>query len=387
MRVVVAPNAFKGTHDAVAVAEAWTAGLAGMEGVEAIARPMSDGGDGFLSVVRRYRPRVLEVAARVPDPLGRPIVALWGWDPERGAAYVESAAAIGLARLAAGERRPLEADTAGLGRLLATAAGLGVRRFVIGLGGSATVDGGLGMARALGFRFEDARGRPVRAPGGLERLARIVPPTVRPLGGGARVTALADVESPLLGSSGAAAVFGPQKGADRATVDRFEARLARLAERWVADLGAPADLADARGAGAAGGLGAGAAAFLDARLTPGAPWCARLADLGEALSGADLVLTGEGRYDAQSGAGKGTGYVLARARKAGVPAAVVCGTWEADARLTPPGVPVYDRTALAGRADIQQTTLTIEELGTLARLAVKVVLTGQSSAESCDNPL
>ncbi|HUP01045.1 MAG TPA: glycerate kinase [Gemmatimonadota bacterium] len=351
LRVVLAPNSFKGTFDAVAVAEAWRGALATLPGVVPVLRPMGDGGDGFLAVVRRYRPHVLEVAARVPDPLGRPVAAAWGWDPGARAAYLESAAAIGLGRMAAEERRPLEADSAGLGRLLATAAGIGVRRFLIGLGGSATVDGGLGMARALGFRFEDARGRAIGGPGSLERLARIHPPVAPPLGKGARVTALADVESPLLGPSGAAAVFGPQKGADPEAVARLEAGLARLAERWVADLGAPTGLPEARGAGAAGGLGAGSVAFLGAQLASGAAWCARLAGLGPALAGADLVLTGEGSYDAQSGAGKATGYVVARARRARVPAEVLDGG------------------ALEGARPGAQ--LTLDDLGALARLTVE----------------
>lgn len=371
-RVVLAPNAFKGSFDAVQVAGAWADALAGVARTDL--RPLSDGGDGLVAVVRHYRPEVLDVRARVPDPLGRSVEAAWGWDPGRGAAYLESAAAVGLRLLAPGERRPLEADTAGLGRLIGMAAGLGVRRLVVGLGGSATVDGGMGMARALGYRFEDARGRTLREPADLGRLARVLPPTEpsadrRGRSAGLRVTALADVDSPLLGPAGAAAVFGPQKGASAADVERLEAGLERLAERWVADLAAPADLAEARGAGSAGGLGAGLVAVLGARLMGGAGWCARLAGLARALAGADLVITGEGRLDAQSLAGKGTADVLRRARRRGLPAGVVCAASDLPGAELGPAVALVDAGDLARGGSGKAGTLSLEDLGRLARLA------------------
>lgn len=358
---MLAPNAFKGSFDAVQLAEAWRGALAAVPGVEPIARPMSDGGDGFVAVVSHYRPRVLAVAARVSDPLGRAVDAVWGWDPSGRAAYIESAAAIGLRHVQPGERRPLEADSTGLGQLLLSATGLGVRRVVIGLGGSATVDGGLGMARALGFRFADRRGRPVERPEDLALLARIESPKAPRAD--VRVTALADVASPLLGPAGAAAVFGPQKGTGPMDVERLEEGLARIAARWSADLGAPADLADRAGAGAAGGLGAACVAFLGARLVPGAAWCARLAGLSAALRDADAALTGEGRFDAQSTAGKATGYVLDRARDAGIPAAVLCAEFAGPA--SPAGA------SAAGAPLILDGASDLQRMGSLARTAVE----------------
>lgn len=366
--ILLAPNAFKGSFDAVEVAEMWRQGLAGVRGVSVELRPMSDGGDGFLAVVRRYRPRVLEVRARVRDPLGRPIAAAWGWDPDARAAFVESAAAIGLGLLGQGERDPLVATSAGLGGLLAAAHALGVRRISVGLGGSATVDGGLGMARALGFRFEDRRGRAIDRPAALERLARIVPPE-RSLLAGIRIAALADVDHPLLGGGGSAAVFGPQKGADPVAVARLERGLVRLAERWVADLGAPAGLAERRGAGAAGGLGAALAGFLGARLERGAASCARLAGLASALARADGVVTGEGRYDAQSeGGNKGSGWIVGRARRAGVPAVIACATADPEAagRVRARGALVVDGDA----AGLGTGRFGPAEHGALARAAV-----------------
>jgi len=349
VRVVLAPNAFKGSFDAVEVARAWArAARARGRSVETWLVPLSDGGDGFLSALRHHRPEVLEVAARTRDPAGRGIAAPWGWDPGAGRAYVESAAAIGLRLVGPGERDPLRATSAGLGRLIRTAAGLGPGEIVVGLGGSATVDGGFGAARELGFRFEDRAGREVAGPAGLPGLARVVPPARPPLPAGTRVVALADVDAPLHGPGGAARAFGPQKGADPAAVERLAAGLERLAEAWRADLGTPAALADRPGSGAAGGLGAGLAAFLGAELASGAAWFAESAGLEATLAGADGVVTGEGRFDAQSLGGKATGHVLALARAAGVPAAVVCASASEPA---PAGVLVVAADALRGPED------------------------------------
>ena len=365
MRIALAPNAFKGTHDAIEVARAWEASLAGR--AEVLARPLSDGGDGFLEVVRRYRPAVIEVAARVPAPAGRAVTALWGWNPEEGSAVLESAAAVGLGLVEPAERDPLVLTSTGLGRLIRTAAGLAREEIVVGLGGSATVDGGLGMARALGYVFEDRRGRPVEQPGELARLARIRPPD-SPALDRTRVLALADVTAPLHGPEGAARRFAPQKGADAEAVERLADGLERMAERWVADLGVPADLAAWAGTGAAGGLGGALAAFLGARIASGAEWCGGLAGLDEALARADIVVTGEGRFDRQSVEGKATGHVLARARAAGLPAVVVCAEAGRGADTPDPGdALVVDGTAI-GRGPGE--TLGLEDLVRLLEVAL-----------------
>ena len=322
LRIVVAPNAFKGSLEAIEVAGALAAALEGR--AEPVSLPMSDGGDGFLAAVRRYRPGVLAVSARAPDPAGCATSALWGWHPDEGVAYLESAAAIGIHLIDRGARDPMRATSAGLGRLIRTAAGLSPAEIVIGLGGTATVDGGLGMARELGFRFEDDAGNPLSRPVDLLRLARIVPPDARPLDPAIRLLALADVTSPLHGPDGAAQAFGPQKGADPEAVDLLAAGLQRMEDVWRADLGAPEGLAQRPGAGAAGGLGAALPAFLGAELASGSKWCGELAGLGEALRGAAGVVTAEGRFDRQSLSGKATGHVLALARAAGVRSAVVC---------------------------------------------------------------
>jgi glycerate kinase len=322
LRVVLAPGSFKETFDAVEVARVFEEALAGR--AETVSRPMTDGGDGFLAVVRNYRPDVLAVSARVPNPAGREIAALWGWHPEEDTSYIESSAAIGLRLLEPAARDPLRATSAGLGRLIRTAAGLGSERIVVGLGGSATIDGGLGMAGELGFRFEDAAGRPIAGPRELPLLARIVPPADPPLARACALLALADVGAPLHGPEGAARAFGPQKGAGPDAVERLADGLERMEGRWRADLGAPADLATRPGAGAAGGLGAALAAFLGGDLVSGSEWCAGLAGVAEALAGADGLVTSEGRFDRGSLGGKATGYVLSLARAAGMRTAVVC---------------------------------------------------------------
>jgi glycerate kinase len=356
LRIVVAPNTFKGSLDATEVAEALAAPLEGR--ADAVLAPMSDGGDGFLAALRRYRPDVLAVSARVPDPAGRAISALWGWHPEDGIAYLESAAAIGIHLVDRGARDPLRATSAGLGRLIRTAAGLAPAEIVVGLGGSATVDGGIGMAQELGFRFEDRAGNPVVRPAEMPGLARIVPPADPTVARGIRLLALADVSSPLHGPDGAAHAFGPQKGAGPEAVELLAGGLQRMEEAWRADLGAPADLARRPGAGAAGGLGAALVAFLGADLASGSEWCGELAGLGPALRGAGGVVTAEGRFDRQSLRGKATGHVLALARAAGVPAAVVCAVRGPAADAA--GVTVVDASAIGLDPE---SRLTREDLG------------------------
>ena len=345
MRVVLAPNAFKGSFDAVEVASAFEEALAGRG--QARLAPMSDGGDGFLAVLRHYRPEVLAVSARVLDPAGRGIDALWGWDPDEGTAYLESAAAIGLRLLGPERRDPLRTTSAGLGSLIRTAAGLSPAEIVIGLGGSATVDAGLGMARELGFRFEDEAGLPVERPADLARLARILPPAEPVVPDTTRIVALADVSAPLHGPNGAARAFGAQKGADPEGVERLATAIERMDAVWRADLGTPPALAGRTGSGAAGGLGAALSAFLGAGIASGSEWCSRLARLDAALAGADGIVTGEGRFDWQSLGGKASGHVLALAEAAGVRAAVVCASQEegmGQARML-----VVDASAIGGR--------------------------------------
>lgn len=341
MRVLVCPTAFKGTLSAAGAASALAEGVrrAISDGPLALrAQPLSDGGPGLLDALTAgQRASTADSATpaeapasgkgarltryRVPGPLGDPVEGRV-LHLAQGEAVLESADACGLERLA-GRFAPLRADTAGVGALVRRALEAGSRRVRVGLGGSGSTDGGTGLGRAFGYRFLDARDRPLPPGGGaLADLARIRPGR-RPA---AEVLALADVDAPLTGTEGAARVFGPQKGAEPEEVERLAAGLERLAERLRADLGV--EVAALPGAGAAGGLGAGCVAFLGARLVSGADWLLDRIGFQDALRGTDLLVTGEGAWDSTSRGGKVVGRVLEHARRAEVPVVLVCGRVE-----------------------------------------------------------
>ncbi len=331
--VLVAPTAFKGTLGPTAVARAMAAGITAVwPDAEVIVRPLSDGGNGLLEAYMSLGGGELE-EHEVSGPLGAPVRARLLREGPR--AVIESAEACGLHLMPPELRDPLAATTRGVGALLLAALKGGASEILLGLGGSGTVDGGTGMAAALGWRFIGEDGLPLAEGGGaLARLERIESPP-RPFE--VRVVALCDVESPLLGAEGAARVYGPQKGAGPAEVEALDAALGRLAAVLEAQLGMR--VAGLRGAGAAGGLAVGAVAFLGAELVAGAEWMIERAGLHELLAGADLVVSGEGRFDAQSGMGKLTGRVVEAARAAGVPVALVCGRLKGTA---PAGAHVVD---------------------------------------------
>ena len=337
LRVVVAPDKFKGTLAASKAALAIAAGLRRTEsGLFASARfdlcPLADGGEGTVgALVTATSGRLVEIPAH--DPLGRPISARYGLLGDGMTAVVELAAASGLHLVSAAERDAGRATTLGTGELIAAALASGCKRLVLGLGGSATTDGGTGMARALGYRFLDGSGRELPWGGAaLAELARIEPPAA--VAGsaleGVQVTVASDVTNPLTGPDGAASVYGPQKGASPQLVRQLDRALSVLGERILEDLGV--DVMALPGAGAAGGSGAGAVAFLGARLRPGAELVSEAVGLSERLGGADLVVTGEGQIDAQTLFGKVPFWVAKAARQAGAGyVAAVCGSLGADA--------------------------------------------------------
>jgi glycerate kinase len=321
VRVLIAPDGFAGTLTAQAAAEAIAAGWrAGAPGDELDLAPQSDGGPGLLSILdaafaTRRRP------VPVTDPLGRPVTAeILTAD---GACYVESAQACGLHLVEQDRRDPRSADTAGLAPLLTAAAGE-APLVVVGLGGSATCDGGAGMLRGLGLRLLDAAGAPLPAGGAaLTELARIdVPPGWAPPR--CRLDAAVDVHNPLLGPQGAAPVFGPQKGADPAAVARLTAGLTRFAEVATRDLPGAAGREHQPGAAAAGGLGYGLL-LLGARVVSGAELVLAATRCAERAARADLVVTGEGCLDEQSLFGKVVTRVAGVALAAGVPCLVLAG--------------------------------------------------------------
>ncbi len=323
-RVIVAPQSFKGSADAVAVAAAIGRGVrrawpdAHIEEV-----PLADGGEGTVHALVRATKGTLRTA-RVHDPLLREIDAEWGLLGDGTTAVVEMAAASGLPLLRADERDPRITSTLGTGELILAAATSGAHRLVVGIGGSATNDGGAGMARAFGYRFLDREGHDLSEGGApLAHLARIDgqtdPRLVR-----VRIDVACDVRNPLLGPQGASAVYGPQKGASPEVVHELDAALGRYADVVERFVGRP--IRDVPGAGAAGGLGAGLLAFLDARLVSGAELVLGAVGFAKRIVGADLVITGEGRIDRQSGFGKLTGAVVDAAHRANVPVAAVAGS-------------------------------------------------------------
>jgi len=337
--VLIAPDSFKGSVSAAQAAAALAGGWLTVRPGDRVTRlPLADGGEGTLAVLAAALPGARWRRARVTGPGGDPVDCRWLELPGAVAA-MELARASGLPLLA--RPAPARAHTTGLGQVMAAALDRGARRLIIGLGGSASTDGGTGALTALGARFTDAAGRRLPPGGGaLARLAaadlsRLRPP---PPDGTA---CLVDVTAPLLGPGGAAAAFGPQKGATPRQVALFEAGLARLASVLGGDPVAP-------GAGAAGGTGYGLAAAWGADLVPGAPELCRLAGLDRALAAADLVITGEGRFDETSLTGKACGTVLAAAAAAGVPVAVAAG--QTSGALLSGGPPAEAVITLAGLA-------------------------------------
>ena len=308
-RVLIAPQELKGTLTAAQAAEAIARGLqAARPGWRLSRFPLADGGPGTVDLVLARMAGAHARTSRVVDPLGRPIDATWAILPPGDVAVLEMAQASGLARLTAAERRPLDASTEGTGQLIHEAMNAGCRRIIIGAGGSATTDGGAGALHALGTRFFDVEGRALRpTPRELARCAHVAP---GPRLGQAELEVWTDVRNPLLGADGASRVYARQKGAtgwDAVFLDGTLRRLARLLPRGL-------ELASAPGSGAAGGLAWGLLVACGARLHPGFLSLCALTGLDGALDTADLVVTGEGRLDAQTTFDKGP-WGLAHAAK------------------------------------------------------------------------
>ncbi len=354
MRILIAPLEFKGTLTAHQVTAAIERGIRrARPGWELDCMPMADGGPGTVEVVLAALGGSRKIS-EVRDPLGRPHPATWAIVPrapegESPLGVIEMAAASGLALLDPQERDPRRASTYGTGQLLLAAAAAGCRQIVLGVGGSATNDGGAGALSALGARFLDVEGRPLPEGGAaLARLRAVDLSTLDPRLRGVPVLIATDVVAPLLGPTGATRVFGPQKGADPAAVEELEAALARYAS--LLGNAAGRDLRELPGAGAAGGLAYGLATALGAALVRGFDFVADLCGIERRLDAADLVISGEGRMDAQTRMGKGPWRIFERAKARGIPVVVLAGSVAPAARLltggfeeviavTPPDLP------------------------------------------------
>ncbi len=319
--VLVAPDKFKGSLTAEQVADAIAAGIHDVRPGRAVrAVPVADGGDGTVDAALAAGFARVEVPAH--GPTGEPLEAVIA--VRDGVAVVETAAACGLVRLPGGRLAPMTATSFGAGELVRAALDAGSRTVILGVGGSASTDGGAGMLQALGAGVVDAAGAVLgRGGGALGEVARVDMSTVDDRLVGAEIVLACDVDNPLLGVTGAAATFGPQKGADPAQVAQLDQGLAR----WAKVLGAATgrDVADAPGAGAAGGIGYAALAGLGATRRPGIELLLELVGFDEQLVGAELVITGEGSLDEQTLHGKAPAGVADAARGAGIPVVAVAG--------------------------------------------------------------
>jgi glycerate kinase len=338
-RILLCPNAFKGSLTASDAARAMAEGVARAGAYETVCLPLADGGDGTLETLVEATGGSLHTVV-VRDPLGRPVRAAWGrlGGVRSDTAVIEMAQASGLRLLRSEEYDPLHASTFGTGELMQHALDAGCRRLLFGIGGSATNDGGVGMAQALGFSLLDAAGRELELGGSaLAGLDRIEIGTSR-FAVGTEVIVACDVDNPLCGPEGAAAIYGPQKGATPAQVRELDAALAHYASVLQRTFGR--SVAEEAGAGAAGGLGAGLLAFCAARLQAGTEMVLEVAGFDALLEGCDLILTGEGRIDGQTTRGKVVAGVARRAKKAGTPVVALAGSVAegAEAQLRPEGL-------------------------------------------------
>ncbi len=326
MKFTVAPDSLKESLSAADAAEAIERGIArAAPGAQIELVPIADGGEGTVAAVVSATGGDFRTV-RASDPLGRPVGATWGLSGDGENAIIEMAAASGLELLAPQERDPLRTSTRGTGEMIAAALDAGVKRIVVGIGGSATVDGGTGMATAMGVRFLDAEGNPIPdcCGGRLADIHGIDLSGRDPRLDAVEVVVACDVENPLTGPDGAARVYGPQKGAGPDDVELLEGGLANLARVVRTEFGL--DVAEMPGAGAAGGLGFGLVAFLGARLESGARTVIETVRLAERMRGSDLVITAEGRLDGQSAFGKAVAGVAAVAAELDIPVVVLAGS-------------------------------------------------------------
>lgn len=323
-KIAIAPDSFKGSMTALQAADCIERGLKqALVGISCRKVPMADGGEGTVqAIVDATGGRF--VRRTVQDPLGRKIKASFGISGDGKTAVMEMAEASGLTLLKPQERNPLKTSTYGTGELIAQALKLGVRKIMIGIGGSATNDGGTGMAAALGVKFLDAKGRPLKGCGAnLSKIESIDVSGINPLLKKVSVEVACDVDNPLTGPKGAARVYGPQKGASPEMVKQLDEGLRNLAAVIKRDLGIA--ILRVPGSGAAGGLGGGLMAFLDGQLRPGVDIVIDSVKLARKIKNCDLVITGEGRMDYQTASGKTPAGVARTAKEFGIPVIAICG--------------------------------------------------------------
>lgn len=324
MKILLAPDKFRGSLEAPQVCEAMTEGIRMVSPeIEVVSLPMADGGEGTLDLLLWYSGGKKQIS-KVQDPLGRLIDAEYGLSADGKTAFIEMATASGLRLLKTEERNPLKTSTFGTGELIKNVSEAGVENIILGIGGSATTDAGIGMAAALGWQFLDENGKEVSPIGeNLIKIKKIQSPVSNhqsPIS----ITVACDVTNPLFGKNGAAYVYGPQKGADEYAVEQLDEGLINIANVFERDFGK--NYAQIAGTGAAGGLGFGAMAFINAELKEGVKLLMDFCDFDKNLKDVNLIITGEGKIDNQTLQGKLIKGITDRATHAKIPIAAICGT-------------------------------------------------------------
>jgi len=325
MRILIAPDKFRGSLEADEVCRAVEEGiLLAFPSASVVSIPLADGGEGTTQILTEQSKGSYK-SVQVQDPLGRTVEAAYGLSGDGQTAYIEMASASGLRLLSAGERNPMLTTTYGTGQLILAAIGNGAREIILGIGGSATTDGGIGMAAAVGYRFRDENGHVLNPVGGsLSKIRSIDFHDVDSRLQSVSITVACDVTNPLSGSQGAAYIYGPQKGADKKMVEELDLGLRNLTT--VAHQTFGTDVSNQPGAGAAGGLGAGCLWFLNATLKEGVSIVMERTNIAEHIKNSDLVITGEGKVDEQTLSGKVVKGLADLCQSFHVPLAVVCGT-------------------------------------------------------------
>ena len=361
MRILIAPDKFKGALNAREVAENIAKGLRdALPDARIDIVPMADGGEGTAEAICEARGGSW-LKCKAHDPLGREIEARYAWIEDGQLAVMEMSEAAGMRRLSESERDPVRASTFGVGEMILDAAGRGANEIIIGLGGSATNDGGFGMARALGFRFdyehppspgfgatseqEQEKDRDRECVTDLVNLSRIEKPHDLNL---LKIIAAVDVQNPLLGENGATRVFGPQKSASEDELNLLEQALTRLADLVAKEFGS--DYRDRPGAGAAGGLGFGLMSFCGATIRPGFDVVAEAVGLESKMKGVDIVITGEGSLDRQTLEGKTPAGVARLARKLGKKVFAIAGRYDGNQQVHE----LFDEVYQLARSDMSE---------------------------------
>ncbi|RTE53689.1 glycerate kinase [Arenibacter aquaticus] len=353
MKFVIAPDKFKGSLSGFEFCEAVEEGLRMVsKDVEIVKKPLADGGDGTIDVVKHYI-NGEKVFFEVNDPFFRKVMASYLYAPKNKIAYIEMAEASGLKLLKEAERNCMETSTFGTGELIADAIGRGAEEIILGIGGSATNDGGMGMAKALGYRFLDDNGEELKPIGkNLSAVKHIDATKANAKLSTVTFKVACDVTNPFYGPQGAAKIYAEQKGASQEEIDKLDKGLMNFAQLILHKYGI--DLQSTPGSGAAGGIGGGAIAFLDAELTSGINLIMELANFDEAIKGANWIITGEGQLDEQTLSGKTMDGVISAAQKYTIPVAAFCGSVNLSVQLQKEFGLAYVISILRGVSNLQQ---------------------------------